>query len=127
VDILVELVEPLPSTPSLASFISLIFFLLTLFQLFSLISPPESWTKRLLVSQTGRDIAIFTITRLAVEGVHVENHIVDPVHRVDRGWIVPVPDALCQLLGSFYIAIASLSHEEMNEKALLEDIKRVKF
>ena len=33
-----------------------------------------------------------TISRLAIEGVHVENHIVDAVHGINGGWLVAVTD-----------------------------------
>jgi hypothetical protein len=51
-----------------------------------------------------------TISRLAIEGVHVEHDIVDAVHGIDWGWLVAVTDGVGKLFRTCFVVITPLAH-----------------
>jgi hypothetical protein len=51
-----------------------------------------------------------TISRLAIERVHVEHDIVDAVHGINGWWLVAVTDGICKLFRTCFVVITSLAH-----------------
>ena len=87
-----------------ASYVAHLLFLLPFA---SLLFPLSTLTEYL---QLNLDQKAHTITRLAIQRVHVEDNIVYPVHRIYRGRIVSVSERISQLSGSCLVLVSSLVH-----------------
>jgi hypothetical protein len=69
-----------------------------------------------------RSKVLCTVTRLAVQRVHIQHDIIDSVHRIDGWRIVAVTEGVCQLASTSLVLITSFFHEVVNKQTYLEDV-----